>query len=82
MFFFFKFPDSNVRNDIQINGIGSTDIELKNVEDPSPVQLTISDIDNTTVVSCKVKDFKFDPEKGRDVKADFEEAIELCGYGR
>lgn len=72
-------PDSkytqncDVINDRQLNGIGgSKELELRDL--PARIILTPGDL--------TIKKPGGDPEKSFNSKADFEEAIELTGYGR
>ncbi|XP_059621616.1 synaptic vesicle glycoprotein 2B-like [Phlebotomus argentipes] len=72
----------NVTDDRLKNGVGSKELELKSIS--APVNSTTrSELTPPTLEASHIKEKSLkDPEKGHNLKADFEEAIELAGYGR
>lgn len=82
-------PDSNnlqnsdVKDDRSKNGVGSKELELKQFTANNTPVISLSSTPSTpnSLERYKEKGLK-DPEKGHNRKADFEEAIELAGYGR
>lgn len=75
--------DSNVRDDNNRNGSGAKDLELKQTSTQtlydSKQLVATTDLSNS---NHKNGNNKPDPEKGQVLKADFEQAIELAGYGK
>uniref|UniRef100_A0A1L8DEM5 Putative transporter major facilitator superfamily n=2 Tax=Nyssomyia neivai TaxID=330878 RepID=A0A1L8DEM5_9DIPT len=72
----------NVTDDRLKNGVGSKELELKNISAPINSNPR-SDLTQVTLEASHIKEKSLkDPEKGHNLKADFEEAIEHAGYGR
>ena len=74
---------SNVRIDHKLNGSGDKDLELKTTSvdqkyDSKQLNLATTEFANNNKNDADDSD----PEKGFVLKADFEQAIELTGYGK
>lgn len=76
------FIDSNVRSESQGNGVDTNkDPDNKLAQQHSNlVSIPLQPVGVLSGNKDKVE--KFDPERGINRKADFEEAIELAGYGK
>uniref|UniRef100_A0A0K8TPB6 Putative synaptic vesicle protein n=1 Tax=Tabanus bromius TaxID=304241 RepID=A0A0K8TPB6_TABBR len=84
----------NVKDDRQQNGLNAKEVESKHshLSVLSPSSLILSEKNDSQALNILEKQTsftisnntpkKYDIEKGGHVKADFEEAIELAGYGR
>lgn len=69
--------DSNVRDDNQLNGSGAKDLELRQIAGDQKY-----DSKQLATLNSAQNPIKKDVEQGHVLKADFEQAIELCGYGK